>query len=197
MLLKFCGITRTEDARFAAQIGANFVGAIIVPGSKREVSPEQAKIIFAAAQPAKGILVVRNMDIKELQQIIDDIRPYAVQLHGNESPEYATQIQNTRIWKAFDVNRLENLQEAVIFPADMIVADSGGGTGRTCDWERARKLAQQRPIMLAGGITPLNVLHAIDAVHPVGIDLAGGVESSPGIKNHAEMNLIVNLVHNI
>jgi len=93
-----------------------------------------------------------------------------------------------KVWKAFNLNILDNLQEVLDFPADMIVADSGGGTGKPCDWTRAAELARRRSIFLAGGITPENVQEAIAAVHPVGIDVAGGVESAPGIKDHEKIH---------
>ena len=195
MLLKFCGITREEDARFAAELGADFVGTIIVPGSKRQVTVDQARRLFEAASPAKGVLVVRNMPLDELQKIIDFVHPYAVQLHGSETAEYARALHVTQIWKAFDLNRLDDLQVAVSFPANMVVADSGGGTGTTCDWSRAAELARRRPILLAGGITPDNVRAAIEAVRPAGIDLAGGVESAPGIKDHAKMARLTQFFH--
>ena len=187
MLLKICGITREEDARCASSCGADFIGAIHVESSKRFVTIEQAKRIFTAAESVKPVLVVRDMELEKLQAIIDDVHPYAVQLHGHESADYAVCLKNVKIWKAFNLNMLNNLQETVDFPADMIVADSGGGTGKPCDWTQAAELARHRSIFLAGGITPENVCEAITAVHPVGIDVAGGVESAPGIKDHEKI----------
>ena len=194
MLLKICGITWEEDAVCAAQNGADFIGAILVETSRRYVTTGQAKRIFAAAEPAKSVLVVRNMELAKLQAVIDAIHPYAVQLHGHETPEYAMRLKDVKIWKAFNLNALEDLQEAVDFPADIIVADSGGGTGQPCDWSRAAELARQRPVFLAGGITPENVQEAIAAVHPVGIDVAGGVESVPGIKDHEKIKKLCNII---
>ena len=188
MLLKICGITREEDARYAALCGADFIGAIHVEFSKRFVTIEQVKKIFAVAKSAKTVLVVRDMELERLQAIIADVQPYAVQLHGHESADYATRLKDVKIWKAFNLNALNNLQEVLDYPADMIVADSGGGTGKPCDWTRAAELARRRSIFLAGGITPENVQEAIAAVHPVGIDVAGGVESAPGIKDHEKIH---------
>ena len=188
MLLKICGITREEDARCAALCGVDFIGVIHVESSKKFVTIEQAKNIFAVAKPTKTVLVVRDMELEKLQAIIDDIHPYAVQLHGHESPEYAMSLKDVKVWKAFNLNTLNDLQEAVVFPAEFIVADSGGGTGKTCDWTRAAELARRRPVLLAGGITPDNVCKAVAAVHPVGIDVAGGVESAPGIKDHDKIH---------
>ncbi|MCR4574511.1 MAG: phosphoribosylanthranilate isomerase [Lentisphaeria bacterium] len=194
MLLKICGITREEDARCAALCGADFIGAIHVEFSKRFVTIEQAKKIFAVTKPAKTVLVVRDMELDKLQAIINEIQPYSVQLHGHETPDYASSITGTKVWKAFNINTLNNLQDAVDFPADIIVADSGGGTGQPCDWSRAAELARQRPVFLAGGITPENVQEAIAAVHPVGIDVAGGVESVPGIKDHEKIKKLCKII---
>ena len=187
MLLKICGITREEDAVCAVRNGADFIGAILVETSRRFVTTGRARRIFAAAEPAKGVLVVRNMELTKLQAVIAAIHPYAVQLHGQETPEYAMRLHDVKIWKAFNMNELKDIQEAVDFPADIIVADSGGGTGQLCDWTRAAELARRRPVFLAGGITPENVQEAIAAVHPAGIDVAGGVESVPGIKDHEKI----------
>lgn len=197
MLLKICGITREEDARYATMCGADFIGAIHVESSKRFVTVEQAKNIFAVVKPAKSVLVVRDMELDRLQAIIADVHPYAVQLHGHETPEYAMRLKYVKIWKAFNLNALEDLQEAVDFPADIIVADSGGGTGQPCDWSRAAELARQRPVFLAGGITPENVQEAIAAVHPAGIDVAGGVESTPGIKDHEKIHQLCIIKENL
>ena len=194
MLLKICGITWEEDAVCAAQNGADFIGAILVETSRRYVTTGQAKRIFTVAEPAKSVLVVRNMELAKLQAVIDAIHPYAVQLHGHETLEYAMRLKDVKIWKAFNLNALEDLQEAVDFPADIIVADSGGGTGQPCDWSRAAELARQRPVFLAGGITPENVQEAIAAVHPAGIDVAGGVESVPGIKDHEKIKKLCNII---
>ena len=195
MLLKICGITREEDAQCAASAHVDFIGAIIVPGSKRQVTPEQAARIFAAAPTAHSVLVVRDMELEALQSTIDAIHPYAVQLHGSEPPEYASHIKGTRIWKAFNLNALDDLHQAVDYPAEMVVADSGGGTGKPCDWTRAAQLAQMRPILLAGGLSPDNIQAAIDAVHPLGIDLAGGVEAAPGIKDHDKIKRVAALLN--
>ena len=195
MLLKICGITREEDASCVASAHADFIGAIIVPGSKRQVTPEQAARLFTAASTVNSVLVVRNMELDALQNILDAIHPYAVQLHGNEPPEYASRLKGTHIWKAFNLNTLEDLSLAVDYPAEMIVADSGGGTGQPCDWTRAARLAEMRPILLAGGLTPDNIQAAIDAVHPSGIDLAGGVEAAPGLKDHDKIKRVATLLH--
>ena len=191
MMLKICGMTRLEDVRFAASTGVDFIGAIIVPGSRRQVTPEQAARLFSAAPPAKSVLVVRDMELNHLQALIDSLHPYAVQLHGNEPPEYAGRLTGTYVWKACNLKDEDTLRRIQDYPAEMLVADSGGGTGRACDWTLAKRLAEHRSIFLAGGITPNNIQDAITAVQPAGIDVAGGVECAPGIKDYAKIRQLV------
>lgn len=195
MMLKICGITREEDARCVAEAQANFIGCVLVPGSPRAVTPAQAKTLFEAAHPLKSVLVVRDMEPSLLQETINALHPYAVQLHGSESAEYALRLKGTRVWRAFNLNRLDNLQEAMDYPADMVVADSGGGTGQTCNWSKAALLASQRPTLLAGGITAENLQAAIEAVRPIGIDLSSGVEEAPGLKGHDKIKAVAAIIH--
>ncbi len=197
MKLKLCGMTRTEDARCAAQAGADYLGAILVPSSRRHVTLARAAELFAMCAPALPVLVTRDMPLAELQHAIDTLRPFAVQLHGDESPEYARGICGVRVWKAFDLRRLDDLEYALAFPCEMLVADSGGGTGIPCDWSRAARLAASRPVLLAGGISPEYAAAAIAAVHPAGLDAARGVESAPGVKDHEKIGELCALVKGV
>ena len=198
MKLKICGITRVEDGVLAMQAGADFVGAILVESSKRCVSVQRAVEIFAAASPARGVLVTRDMPLEKLIPILEQVRPYAVQLHGSESPAYAAAIPSSvRIWKAFNLNLPVAVEEMAAFPAEVIVADSGGGTGRTCNWTLAAQLAKLRPVFLAGGLSSENLRAAVSAVHPFGVDVSGGVEASPGIKEPLALRNLGTLVQNI
>ena len=182
MLLKICGITRTEDMAAAEQAGADYTGMILVPGTPRFVPRERIPALMAANR-CKKVFVVRDMLLPELNALIAEFRPDAVQLHGNESADYARTVSGTEVWKAFNLNSEAALAEAETFPCAMIVADSGGGTGCPCRWDLAARLASVRPVFLAGGITPDNVCGAVAQVHPAGIDVSSGVESAPGIKD--------------
>lgn len=183
MLLKICGITRPEDMAAVEHAGAAYTGMILVPGTPRFVPRERIPVLMAAAR-CKKVFVVRDMPLNELNTLIAEFRPDAVQLHGNESADYARSITGTEVWKAFNLNSEAALAEAEAFPCAMVVADSGGGTGRPCRWDLAARLASVRPIFLGGGITPDNVRDAITQVHPAGIDVSSGVESAPGVKDH-------------
>lgn len=183
MLLKLCGITRPEDMAAAEHAGADYVGMILVPGTPRFVPRKRIPVLMAAAR-CKKVFVVRDMPLAELNALIAEFRPDAVQLHGGESANYARSVTGTIVWKAFNLNSEAALAEVEAFPCATVVADSGGGTGRPCRWDLAARLASVRPVLLGGGITPDNVREAIAEVHPAGIDVSSGVESAPGIKDH-------------
>lgn len=183
MLLKICGITRPEDMAAAELAGAAYTGMILVPGTPRFVPRDRIPVLMAAAR-TKKVFVVRDMPLGELNDLIAEFSPDAVQLHGNESADYARSVTGTEVWKAVNLNSEATLAEAEAFPCATVVADSGGGTGRSCRWDLAARLASARPVFLGGGITPDNVRNAINQVHPAGIDVSSGVESTPGIKDH-------------
>jgi phosphoribosylanthranilate isomerase len=183
MLLKLCGIRRPEDMAATEHAGADYAGMILVPGTPRFVPRERIPVLLAAAH-IKKVFVVRDMPLAELNALIAEFRPDAVQLHGNESADYAQSVTGTVVWKAFNLNSEAALAEAEAFPCAMLVADSGGGTGRPCRWDLAAHLASVRPVLLGGGITPDNVREAIAQVRPAGIDVSSGVESAPGVKDH-------------
>lgn len=193
MLLKLCGITRPEDMAAAEEAGADYTGIILVPGTPRFIPRDRIDALMAANR-CKKVFVVRNMPLDELNVLIAEFRPDVVQLHGGESPDYARDVRGATVWKALNLNSEAALSEAEAFPCEMIVADSGGGTGRVCRWDLAAKLARTRRIFLAGGINPDNVREAVGQVRPAGIDVSGGVESAPGIKDR---NLIQKLTERI
>ena len=195
MLLKICGITRVEDMAAAGRAGADYAGIILVPRSPRFVPRGRIAALMAAAPGAKKVFVVRDMPLDELNALIAEFHPHAVQLHGSETADYARGVAGAEVWKAFNLNSETVLAEAEAFPCAMAVADSGGGTGRPCDWGLAARLASARPILLAGGVTPDNVREAIGRVKPAGIDVSGGVESAPGIKDGKLIQLIAERIH--
>jgi len=183
MLLKICGITRPEDMAAAEQAGAGYTGIILVPGTPRFVPRDRISELMAAAR-CKKVFVVRDMPVDELNALIAEFHPDAVQLHGNESADYARSVTGAEVWKAFNLNSEAALAEAEAFPCAIVMADSGGGTGRPCRWDLAARLAAVRTVFLGGGITPDNVREAVAQVRPAGIDVSSGVESVPGIKDH-------------
>lgn len=194
MILKLCGITRAEDMAAAAGAGADYTGMVLVPGTPRFVPRGRIAGLMAAA-PCGKVFVVRDMPLDELNALIAEFRPDVVQLHGRETPDYANSVTGAEVWKAFNLNSESVLAEAESFPCAMVVADSGGGSGRVCRWDLAEKLARKCQIMLAGGITPENVREAVARVRPAGIDVSSGVESAPGVKDSQLIQTLVERIH--
>ena len=184
--VKICGITRLADAECAAECGADYIGMVFVGTSRRCISPEKAAAF--AGLPVKRVGVFADADREFIRRTAEIARLDVIQLHGNESREFARSIDFAEVWKAgYDAD----------FPAARLVCDAPtGGSGRFGDHIRAAELAKIRPIMLAGGLSPENAAELIRRVRPAGIDLASGVESAPGIKDHGKIRELFNNIRN-
>lgn len=190
-MLKICGITRFEDLREAENAGADCIGIVSVPSSPRYVPPETAAALCRTCRRVKPVLVTANLPEEELNALIRFIKPYAVQLHGGEPPEYARRIIGAEVWKAVHLQTRADVERAAVFPATLLVADAAsGGSGRCCDWSLAAELARQRPLLLAGGITPDNAATALKQTGAIGVDVSSGVEDAPGIKSKNKIHQI-------
>ena len=185
--VKICGLTRREDALFAAELGADYVGFVLYAGSRRfvpvEALPELTRDLPSHVRKV-GVFVDASRD--EILRAVEAGTLDIVQLHGHESADFARTIDFSEVWKAtYDPD----------FPAARLVCDAPqGGSGKIGDHARAAELAKLRPVMLAGGITPDNAVEFARRVRPAGIDLAGGVEVSPGIKDEEKLR---KLFHNL
>jgi phosphoribosylanthranilate isomerase len=191
MFVKICGITRVEDAEAAVALGAGAIGFIFWPASPRYIDPDRAREI-AARLPASvttvGVFV--DQPAAHVNEVAGTVGLRAVQLHGDETPEYASQI-SAPVIKAMTLGR-DSDREAAWPDETMILLDADdpvrrGGTGRTIDWRAAAGMAARRRTLLAGGLTPENVAEAIALVRPFGIDVSSGVEAAPGVKNHQRL----------
>jgi len=182
--VKICGITRLCDAECAVEAGADYLGFVLVRASKRCISREA--LARMAALPVKKVGVFADASLDFIREMVGTGRLDVVQLHGSETPEFARSIDFAEVWKAtYDAS----------FPAARLVCDGPrGGSGLFGDHGKAAELAKLRPVMLAGGITPDNAAELARLVRPAGIDLAGGVESSPGIKDPLKIR---QLFHNL
>ena len=190
--IKVCGITRLADALHALQEGATALGFVFWPRSPRAIRPEAAKDIIAALPDGSATVgVFVNETAGRVREVMALTGVRAVQLHGDEVPEEFTCL-GSPLLKSVTLDRLpETVRE---WPDDttwlLDAADPvrRGGTGMPIDWERASVAARRHKIVLAGGLTPLNVEEAIRTVRPFGVDVSSGVETSPGIKDFEKLS---------
>ena len=198
VLVKFCGMTRQQDVLQAAELGVDYLGFILVPGSRRCLTHDGLhSLLQVVPDKIKTVLVVANLELPEIRMLITDFRPDVIQLHGDESADLVAKIRGVEVWKAVHLRNEQDLQQAATYPCERLVVDAGqGGSGQLCDWCLAAKLAKTRNIFLAGGITPENVLAALQQTSPAGIDTAGGIENAPGQKDPGKMRKILQDIHN-
>ncbi len=195
--IKICGITRPEDAQTAIAGGADAIGLVFYAKSPRAVSAEQAVNIVADVPPFVTIVALFVDETAEfIQRVIDSVQPDLLQFHGDETAEFCGQFG--RAWiKALRVRPETDIGAACRLYQDArgILLDSWqqgvpGGTGRTFDWRLAAEDLPS-PIVLAGGLNAENVGEAIDLLRPVAVDVSGGVELSPGVKDAAKISEFV------
>jgi len=195
MFVKICGITRVEDADAAVAAGAGAIGFVFWPKSPRFIDPYRARAIAARLPPfvtPVGLFV--NQAREHVNAVASLVRLGAVQLHGEESPEFAASIEAPVI-RALSVNQVGAWPAGTTLLLDAHDPVQRGGTGRTIDWTAAAAIAARRRVLLAGGLTPENVADAIARVRPFGIDVSSGVERSPGVKDHQRLRALFEAVH--
>lgn len=185
--VKICGVTSLEDALACADAGADAIGFNFWPRSKRYVSVEAAAAI-AKKVPAQlrtvGVFV--DPSAEEVDRAFGAGAIDLAQLHGDETPEFCRRFGG-RYLKAFRLRDRATLQQLDDYDCDLVLVDADsagyGGSGQRADVELAAEAAAGRRVILAGGLTPDNVADAIVAVRPYGVDVAGGVEREPGVKD--------------
>ncbi len=206
MRVKICGITNMDDARAALEAGADLLGFNFYSKSPRYIAPEKVCEIAAHLRRSGGrrpllVGVFVNSLLEEVRSILETAQIDLAQLHGDEPVNVLEQL-NGRGFKALRPTSETEAEidaewfaphgpNAPVLLIDAYRKDQYGGTGRTADWSIATKLAQQYPILLAGGLTPDNVAEAVRQVRPWGVDVASGVEASPGKKDAEKMRLFV------
>ncbi len=212
MRVKICGITKIEQGQAIAQMGATALGFICFPKSPRYITPENIKnIVEKLPINIDQIGVFVNPKIDLLSEIIINTKLNGIQLHGDESPEFCHQLRqsipnNIEIIKALRIKSPQDLTKANTYEnyvdtllLDAYHPDKLGGTGQTLDWKIIQEFNPTSPWLLAGGLTPENVIEAIQQFILVsqpkiefnhefnnnfcGIDLSSGVETAPGDKN--------------
>jgi phosphoribosylanthranilate isomerase len=195
--IKICGITNLEDARAAGEAGVDAIGLNFYPRSPRALSIEIAGNLRASIPSSVQVFgVFVNAETDEVAKIFRDVRLDALQLHGDESPATVAQLARIapvfkalRVGPDFSAATLENYPGVSGFLFDTAEARLGqyGGTGRLADWGVAQQAALSHKVILAGGLNAENVAAAILQVRPYGVDVASGVEASPGAKDHVQL----------
>jgi len=190
--IKFCGITRLDDAELAVGAGAWAVGLIFWPRSPRRCELDvAAQVTSALKRRAEVAGVFVNATLDHVLQTADGVGLTMLQFHGDEGPAYcaeAARRTGCKVIKAARVRSGADVQALAPFHTDYHLLDSytagvPGGTGETFSWEIARARRGRIPMILSGGLNPDNVADAIAAVHPYAVDVATGVELSPGRKD--------------
>ena len=196
--IKFCGLRREEDVKYAASLDAGFFGFILSQRFKRFVSPEEVcrlKALVPASSRAVGVFVDEPLDyVKECAKTaaLD-----MIQLHGSEDDEYIGKIKELTgipVIKMFKPVTEDDIISARKSTADLILLDAGTGTGKTFDWRLAEGF--ERDYILAGGLSPDNVRGAIEKLRPYAVDVSSGVETD-GIKDYTKMKAFAAEVRNI
>ena len=197
--VKICGITNEKDALDCVHAGADALGFNFFPGSSRYISFESLDWIRSLNGMVDRFAVVVNPE----QELIDTLwnsRCFEmIQFHGDESPTRCAMSGVTNWMKAIRVRDRESLAEANRFSTVHILLDSWspaayGGTGKTADWKMIGKFLadhSEHRFVLAGGLNPDNVADAIRSVRPAAVDVAGGVEESPGKKDPAKVRAFI------
>lgn len=195
--VKICGITQVEHAVACAELGADAVGCIFFPKSPRHLSDERARDIVLALPDhvtATGVFVDASFD--DIMQRVERCGLTAVQLHGRESPELACRLakEGLKVIKALFMGGSPSLTAASEYDAAAFLVECAGGLlpgGNALDWDwtSARQFGERYPLVLAGGLSPINICDAIEAALPDAVDVSSGVESSPGQKDVEKIKL--------
>lgn len=195
--VKICGITRLQDAEKAQALGADSLGFVFVPKSRRYIAPEAACEIVKTLSPfVTSVGLFLNADAKEVRRVLSLMPSMLPQFHGQETAEYCDQFQRPYL-KAIGVGGgmptqadLSQFRHCAGFLFDSNAPGELGGTGHAFDWTQLTEKFE-RPLILAGGLNVHNVERAIKEVAPHAIDVSSGVEIQKGIKDPVAMSLFM------
>ena len=196
--VKICGLTSLDDCLRAIDAGADALGFNFYPKSPRYLSLGKAATIIAKLPPfVSTVSVWVDPSVGQLRESLGACRWSAIQLSGDESDDLALSFPADLVIRAARLKDKRALSGVLQKPrcaawlVDAAVPGSFGGTGKTARWDLAASLAEQRRVILAGGLTPQNVAQAVRTVRPYGVDTASGVEKAPGRKDGAKMRAFV------
>ncbi len=186
--MKFCGLKRPADIEAVNELQLDYIGFVFAKKSKRYVTPETARELKALLRPeiqAVGVFV--NEEAAVIADLLNTGVIDIAQLHGSEGEAEIAALRaltQKPLIQAFQVKTEEDVRTAEKSTADLILLDSGAGTGTTFDWEILHNV--KRPYFLAGGLDPENVADAIKRAHPYAVDVSSGIETD-GIKDREKM----------
>jgi phosphoribosylanthranilate isomerase len=189
--VKICGVRTAEDARACVELGARSIGVNLIPLSPRHVDAATARELSRAAHAADPrtvvVGVVADLTLEAMRALVRDAELDCLQLHGEESPATLSALL-PHAYKAARIATAEDVERARAYPGAHLLVDAKvpgalGGTGHTFDWRLVKELARERRLTLAGGLRPENVASAVRAVAPYCVDVASGVELTPGEKD--------------
>ena len=201
MKVKVCGITEAEDALICAHEGADAIGFVFVPESKRHIEPTKAALISSFISPlVMKIGVFVNRPYREVNRIAEKVGLNAVQLHGEESPEYIRDIKHPviksfRIKSGFDFGIIGRYSKCGIL-LDSFSPDAFGGTGIQFDTNLVPSELRSS-VIIAGGVSKENVIEIAEKIKPAGIDLSSSLELSPGRKDPVKVKEFFKIIRRI
>ncbi len=198
--IKICGITSAEDAQVAVRAGADALGFVFYPDSPRYIQPAQAAHIMATLPPfisKVGLFV--NTKQHDIDAIVAQCQLDVVQLHGDESPEDCAK-QRKPVIKALPIASQEDLSRVEAYDCTVLLdakAPSGvyGGVGKAFDWSLLSGLTVDKPLILAGGLSPSNISDALALFDWYAVDVSSGVELDKGLKDHRKVQDFCRKVH--
>lgn len=194
--IKFCGLTRAEDAGLAVSLGVDAVGFVLVPVSPRNISPDAAHTIRRTLPPlVSAVALFRNAEPAFVREALKVLKPDLAQFHGDEDAAYCESF-GIPYFKAVAMAEPQDLAKlartfasASALLLDGHDAKSMGGSGQTFDWSRVEPV--NKPLILAGGLRPDNVADGIAQARPYAVDVSSGIETRPGIKDSEKMRAFV------
>ena len=193
-MIKVCGLTRQEDLFFTTSLESSLAGFIFHPESPRHIDPRHARDLDTGPAMRVGVFVKQSR--AEVKEIMEEARLHLAQLHGDQDEAFCAALGKHRVMRVFWPQRyawradLEQDLKRFAPHSRFYLLDSGssgGGHGRSLDFSFLEGLISPKAWFIAGGLGPDNVLEAVQACNPCGVDLNSGVESAPGVKDHDKL----------
>ncbi|MCR4930199.1 MAG: phosphoribosylanthranilate isomerase, partial [Lachnospiraceae bacterium] len=193
--IKFCGLKRIEDIKYANELKPDFIGFVFAPGRKRTVDADTAKELKKLLDPdIKAVGVFVDEDINVVTKLLKDGIIDIAQLHGSEDEEYIKTLRSLgskEIIKAIEIQSVDDVKKANESSADYVLLDSGKGSGLKFDWDLIKEI--NRPYFLAGGLNCDNIEDALNILKPYAVDVSSGIETD-GFKDFDKMCRFAELI---